>query len=128
MFDKISRSWTLVKASAAVLRSDKELLLFPVISSIAALLVAATFLVPVVGLGLFEGRSIGVLEGRYGYETQVFDTSQNLRVSAFLNASANYDSAVRQVIDLAQADRHAQLVAQTAFEGDIDFVPHDWAI
>ena len=41
MLDKISRSWTLVKASAAVLRSDKELLLFPVISSIATLLVAA---------------------------------------------------------------------------------------
>ena len=67
MFDKISRSWTLVKASAAVLRSDKELLLFPVISSIAALLVAATFLVPVVGLGLFEGRSIGVLGAVVGF-------------------------------------------------------------
>ena len=41
MFDKISRSWHLVKASAGVLRSDKELLLFPVISGIATLLVAA---------------------------------------------------------------------------------------
>jgi hypothetical protein len=67
MFDKISRSWTLVKASAAVLRSDKELLLFPVISSIAALLVAATFLVPMVGLGLFEGDSIGVLGAIVGF-------------------------------------------------------------
>ena len=67
MFDKISRSWTLVKASAAVLRSDKELLLFPVISSIAALLVAATFLVPVVGLRLFEGDSIGVLGAIVGF-------------------------------------------------------------
>ena len=67
MFDKISRSWTLVKASAAVLRSDKELLLFPVISSIAALLVAATFLVPVVGLRLFEGGSIGVLGAVVGF-------------------------------------------------------------
>lgn len=55
MFDKVSRSWTLVKASAAVLRSDKELLLFPVISAIATLLVAATFLLPMFGLGLFEG-------------------------------------------------------------------------
>ena len=60
MFDKISRSWTLVKASAAVLRSDKELLLFPVISSLAALLVALTFMVPVMGMRLFEGGGIGV--------------------------------------------------------------------
>lgn len=59
MFDKISRSWHLVKASAGVLRSDKELLLFPVISSIASLLVVATFAVPVIGLRLFEGGDIG---------------------------------------------------------------------
>lgn len=59
MFDRISRSWTLVKASAAVLRSDKELLLFPVISGIASLLVVATFAVPVLGLRLFEGADIG---------------------------------------------------------------------
>ena len=67
MFDKISRSWTLVKASAAVLRSDKELLLFPVISSLATLLVAATFLVPVLGLRLFEGGDIGVLGAIVGF-------------------------------------------------------------
>ena len=67
MFDRISRSWTLVKASAAVLRSDKELLLFPVISSIAALLVAATFMVPVFGLRLFEGGGIGVLGALVGF-------------------------------------------------------------
>ena len=67
MFDKISRSWTLVKASAAVLRSDKELLLFPVISSIATLLVAATFIVPVVGLRLFEGGDSGVLGAIVGF-------------------------------------------------------------
>ncbi len=42
---------------------------------------------------LNQGRSIGVLEGRYGYETQVFSSSQNLRASLFLNASANFDSA-----------------------------------
>jgi Tfp pilus assembly protein PilF len=50
---------------------------------------------------LDQGRSIGVLEGRYGYETQVFDSSQNLRVSAFVNASANYDSAERRKFAVA---------------------------
>lgn len=67
MFDKISRSWILVKASAAVLRSDKELLLFPVISSIATLVATATFLVPVIGLRLFEGGNIGVMGAVVGF-------------------------------------------------------------
>ena len=67
MFDRISRSWTLVKASAAVLRSDKELLLFPVISAVATLLVAATFMVPVFGLRLFEGGEIGPLGAVVGF-------------------------------------------------------------
>jgi hypothetical protein len=60
MFDKFSRSWTLVKASAAVLRSDKELLLFPVLSGIAAMIVVATFLVPAFALRVFEsGMGVG---------------------------------------------------------------------
>lgn len=67
MFDRISRSWTLVKASAAVLRSDKELLLFPVISAFATLLVLATFMVPVLGLRLFEGDTIGPLGAVVGF-------------------------------------------------------------
>lgn len=67
MFDRISRSWTLVKASAAVLRSDKELLLFPVISAFATLLVLATFMVPVLGLKLFEGDTLGPLGAVVGF-------------------------------------------------------------
>lgn len=55
MFATVSRSWGLVKASAAVLRSDKELLVFPLLSSIAAVLVAISFIAPAVGLGLFRG-------------------------------------------------------------------------
>lgn len=54
MFDKFARSWDLVKASAEVLRSDKELLLFPVISGVATLVVLATFLVPVFALRIFD--------------------------------------------------------------------------
>ena len=44
MFATLSRSWSLIKASASVLRSDSELLVFPLISSVATLLVAASFL------------------------------------------------------------------------------------
>lgn len=60
MFDKFSRSWTLVKASAAVLRSDKELLVFPLLSGLAAMMVVATFIIPVFALKIFEnGMGVG---------------------------------------------------------------------
>jgi len=49
MFDRLERSWSLVKASAAVVHSNKSLLLFPVISGIATLVVLATFVLPLVG-------------------------------------------------------------------------------
>lgn len=54
MFEKFSRSWALVKASASVLRSDKELMLFPLVSAAATLLVLATFAVPTFALRVFE--------------------------------------------------------------------------
>jgi hypothetical protein len=56
MFESISRSWELVKASASVLRSDKELLIFPLISALALLVVTATFFFSLLGTGYFEGR------------------------------------------------------------------------
>ena len=59
MFEKFSRSWELVKASAGVLRSDKELMLFPLISGAATLVVMATFLIPVFALRIFE-QGVGV--------------------------------------------------------------------
>ncbi|MCL1635797.1 DUF6159 family protein [Luteimonas sp. SX5] len=66
MFDKFSRSWQLVKASAAVLRSDKELMLFPLISSVATLVVLATFLVPMFALRIFE-HGVGVGGAVFGF-------------------------------------------------------------
>jgi len=44
--NKIQRSWTLAKASLEVLQKDKELLIFPIISSIGVFIVTLTFLVP----------------------------------------------------------------------------------
>jgi hypothetical protein len=52
---KFARSWALVKASMDVLRADKELLVFPLVSSIVTLVVAASFLLPIWGLGLLRG-------------------------------------------------------------------------
>ncbi len=59
MFTRLSRSWELVKASASVLRQDKELLLFPLISMGALVLVVASFALPVFGLGMLQSISGG---------------------------------------------------------------------
>ena len=59
MFERIARSWRLVKASAQVLREDKELLVFPMVSSLALVAVLVSFAIPVVGLGLLEGARGG---------------------------------------------------------------------
>lgn len=55
---KLSNSWKMMKASAAVLKADPELLLFPLLSGIAAFLVTATFIVPFA----FIGEGFGALE------------------------------------------------------------------
>lgn len=51
MAGSFSNSWALVKASANVLKMDKELLVFPLMSGIATLLVVASFAVPLVVTG-----------------------------------------------------------------------------
>lgn len=66
MFEKFSRSWELVKASAGVLRSNKELMLFPVISGLATLLVLATFVIPMFALRVFE-NGVGVFGAIWGF-------------------------------------------------------------
>jgi hypothetical protein len=57
MFARISNSWQLVKASAEVLRADKELVVFPFVSMIGVLIVTVTFAVPMFLAGAFESVS-----------------------------------------------------------------------
>jgi len=59
MFDRIKRSFDLVRASARILREDKRLLLFPAISAVAWLVVVAGFALPVFGLSAFDGLGAG---------------------------------------------------------------------
>ena len=54
MLNRISNSWQLVKASAAVLRADKELIVFPIVSSISVLIVTATFVIPTFLAGIVD--------------------------------------------------------------------------
>src|SRR4051794_30985585 len=51
VFDRIGRSIDLAKASFGVLRSDKELLLFPFVSFIALVLVSIVFVIPFIAAG-----------------------------------------------------------------------------
>jgi hypothetical protein len=67
MFERIQRSWELVQASWAVLRSDKELVIYPIVSFIGSVLVLITFALPLAAAGVFDavaneanGDSIGI--------------------------------------------------------------------
>lgn len=59
MFTRISNSWQLVKASAAVLRADKELIIFPIVSGIGVIIVTLTFALPMFLAGLFDAAFFG---------------------------------------------------------------------
>ncbi len=58
MFQRLSNSWELAKASAAVLRSDKELVVFPIVSGVGSLIVLATFAVPMFLAGMFDSMYV----------------------------------------------------------------------
>ncbi len=58
MFQRLSNSWELVKASTAVLRSDKELIVFPIVSAIGSLIVLATFAIPMFLAGVFDSMYV----------------------------------------------------------------------
>ena len=59
MFERFSRSWGLIKASAGVLSKDKELLVFPLLSGVCTLIVAAAFVLPAFGMGALDGLREG---------------------------------------------------------------------
>jgi hypothetical protein len=58
MLERLANSWRLVKASAAVLQADKELIVFPIVSAVLSLLVVVTFVVPVVLSGIFDSAAL----------------------------------------------------------------------
>ncbi len=65
MMRKLSNSWRLIQASASVLRADKELIVFPLISSLALIIVTASFFVPVLILG--DGFALSESSDLFGY-------------------------------------------------------------
>ena len=67
MSNRLQNSWELVKASAKVLEQDKGLLVFPLLSGLASVLLAVSFVVPfIVSDSLraaFDGQNAGWLAG-----------------------------------------------------------------
>lgn len=61
---RIKRSFRLLKESFGVLRKDKELMLLPVLSALVAIVILATFLVPIFMIG--PGGTEGGDEGNFG--------------------------------------------------------------
>lgn len=54
MFQRLSNSWELVKASWRVLLADKELMVFPLVAFFASIVVLITFAVPTVLAGVLD--------------------------------------------------------------------------
>ncbi len=79
-FTRIQNGWELAKESWQVLKLDKELLLFPVLSGLACLLVMASFALPMMGSDM-------VRELEQGHQEQV---DPLLIVIAFAFYFANY--------------------------------------
>jgi hypothetical protein len=67
MIERFKRSLALVKASATVLRQDTHLLVFPLISGFASLMVVLCFALPMFGLKAFDGMD--------GNETMMYSTA-----------------------------------------------------
>ena len=54
---RFARSWALVKLCWGVLQQDKELVVFPIVSTIGVLIVTASFVVPGFFTGFWQGVS-----------------------------------------------------------------------
>ena len=106
MFRRIGNSWELIKASAAVLRADKELLIFPVVSAIGSLIVMATFAIPMFMAGLFDD----MVSGEAG----------SARIMGYIVAYHTYGRWLsRKIFNL---DPQAE-VPSRQLRDDVDFVP-----
>ena len=62
MFQKLSNSWELVKASAQVLKADKELLIFPLLSFGAFVATLVVFFLPMAFFGFGEAAGSEIFE------------------------------------------------------------------
>lgn len=56
--NRVTNGWEMLKQSWAVLRQDKELMMFPIISSLACFAVLLTFALPIIGLEVVRDQFV----------------------------------------------------------------------
>jgi putative flippase GtrA len=80
MFNALANSWSMIKSSARVLKEDRELLIFPIISAVGIILLTAVFFVPMLLVGYF-GRVTDQGLQIVDYLSYSFITSSNISPS-----------------------------------------------
>jgi hypothetical protein len=110
MFNRLSNSWELVKASAKVLQADKELIVFPIISAVALVIVSLVFLVPMFLANIFDDMFKGagimgyvVLFGFYIVQYCVIFFCNTALVGAALIRLRGGDPTVRDGLNIASS-------------------------
>ncbi len=83
---RFARSWALVKLCWGVLQQDKELVVFPIVSTIGVLIVTASFVVPGFFTGFWQGVSDNGLSVGFWVLVVLFYLVQYL-VIVFFNAA-----------------------------------------
>lgn len=91
MIEKFQRSWALMGESFRVLAADKRLLLFPVLSGIAVVVVSVSFAIPVFASGTF-GSGEAITGGQYGIMFLFY--LANYFVIVFFNSALVYCASV----------------------------------
>jgi hypothetical protein len=92
MSGKIARSWELIKQSFRVLAADKRMVLFPVLSAIAVVVVSASFLLPVVATGMFNHHGQPITNAEYGVLLLFYFA--NYFVIVFFNSALVYSASI----------------------------------
>ncbi|MBZ5568655.1 MAG: DUF6159 family protein [Acidobacteriia bacterium] len=92
MFDRFSRTWELTKQSFKVLAGDKQMMVFPVLSTVAAIVVSVSFLIPVISAGMFAHRGQPTTNAEYGILFLFYFA--NYFVIVFFNSALVYCASV----------------------------------
>src|SRR5690606_26417980 len=95
MFQRLTNSWELVKASWRVLLADKELMIFPVVAFFASLVVLVTFAVPTVLAGVLDSAVTNGDVGVFSYVVAFLFYAVMYFVTIFFNSALVWAAIIR---------------------------------
>lgn len=130
MFERISRSWELVKASWQVLQADRELIIFPIVSFVASVIVMITFAVPMALAGIFDSMAgdggigpAGIITGFLFYLVMytVVIFSNTALVGAAMIRLRGGDPTVRDGFEIAM-QHLSQIVGYAAISATVGLI------